>query len=243
MGTRVVDSMQKILLIPPFLQGEFLDKIIKNKRGSMKMKIMAWFVTVWRQCHPNLEFLISSAVIRTLQKREEFEMRRRDSFIGLFIILGTILIFSNNAESLTINSNTFKYYANIPTPQACPNYGGTNKNPQLSLSDIPSATQAFAMIMDDPDAPGGTYLHWLMYWNSPAITSMNENSLPAGAVQGINDGSTVAYFGPCPPSNHRYFFRVYALDKTLSLSAGFTRSQLESAMAGHILESNFGIIS
>jgi phosphatidylethanolamine-binding protein (PEBP) family uncharacterized protein len=107
--------------------------------------------------------LISSAVIRTLQKREEFEMRRRDSFIGLFIILGTILIFLNNAESLTINSNTFKYYANIPTPQACPNYGGTNKNPQLSLSDIPSATQAFAMIMDDPDAPGGTYLHWLMY--------------------------------------------------------------------------------
>jgi len=165
-------------------------------------------------------------------------MRKPNSVIGLSIVFAMILLFSNNAESLTITSSTFKYYANIPTPQACPYYGGTNSNPQLTLSDIPSATQAFVLIMDDPDSPGGTFLHWLMYWNSPNITSMNENSLPVGAVQGTNDSSTASYFGPCPPSDHRYYFRVYALDKTLSLNAGFTRSQLESAMAGHVLESN-----
>jgi hypothetical protein len=166
-------------------------------------------------------------------------MRNRKSLWGLLIILGTILLFSNNGESLTITSASFKYYANIPKEQACPYYGGDSSNPQLSLSIIPSSTKAFALIMDDPDAPGGTYLHWLIYWNSPNITSMNESSLPSGAVQGVNDNSTMTYFGPCPPSNHRYYFRVYALDTTLSLSMGFTRNQLESAMNGHILESNF----
>ncbi|MDQ5985109.1 MAG: hypothetical protein CSYNP_00813 [Syntrophus sp. SKADARSKE-3] len=166
-------------------------------------------------------------------------MRNRKTLCGLLIILGTLLLSSDPIEALTITSTTFKYNANIPTAQACTNYSGTNSNPQLSLSNIPSSTKAFALIMDDPDAPGGTYLHWLMYWNSPNITSMNESSVPSGAVQGINDNSSTAYFGPCPPSNHRYFFRVYALDTTLSLSSGFTRSQLESAMNGHILESNF----
>jgi len=185
---------------------------------------------------------VNAGFMPQFQKRtyqEETEMKNRKSLRGLLIILGAILLFSNNGACLTVTSDSFKYNANIPLVQGCTYFSGGNISPQLSLSVFPPSTMAFALIMDDPDAPGGTYLHWLMYWNSPGITTMNEGNVPAGAVLGINDNSTISYFGPCPPSNHRYYFRVYALDTTLSLSAGFTRNQLESAMVGHILESNF----
>jgi Raf kinase inhibitor-like YbhB/YbcL family protein len=163
-------------------------------------------------------------------------MKSKKVIMGL-ICLGAVFIASN-ALGMTVTSTSYNYSANIPQANACTDLGGSNRSPQLSLGNIPSGTQAFALIMDDPDAPGGTFVHWLMYWNSSSITSINENSTPSGAVQGTNHAGTANYFGPCPPSNHRYLIRVYALNATLSLGAGFTRTQWESAISGRILDSN-----
>jgi Raf kinase inhibitor-like YbhB/YbcL family protein len=160
-------------------------------------------------------------------------MKSKKAIMGL-ICFGIILI-AGNVLGMTVTSTAYNNGANIPQANACTDLGGSNLSPQLSLGSIPAGTQAFALIMDDPDAPGGTFVHWLMYWNNAGITSMNQNSIPAGAVQGMNDNGTINYFGPCPPSNHRYSITIYALNAALSLTAGFTRSQLENAISGKTL--------
>lgn len=114
-------------------------------------------------------------------------------------------------------------------------------SPALEWSGAPAGTRTFAIVCDDPDAPGGSWVHWLIF-NIP-VTSIRLNegilkqkTLENGARQGTNDFRRIGYGGPCPPSGvHRYFFRMYALDTVLALAAGATRVQLLEAMAGHIL--------
>jgi Raf kinase inhibitor-like YbhB/YbcL family protein len=101
---------------------------------------------------------------------------------------------------------------------------------------------SFALIVDDPDAPAGTWVHWVM-WNIPAATHLLPENVPksarlqSGALQGRNDFEKTGYNGPCPPpgKTHRYFFRLYALDANLTLQPGATRQELDAAMKGHIL--------
>jgi Raf kinase inhibitor-like YbhB/YbcL family protein len=120
---------------------------------------------------------------------------------------------------------------------------GADVSPPLTWSEVPAGTQAFALICDDPDAPRGTWVHWVLY-NLPAdTTSLPEKmpaakTLPNGAKHGANDFKKPGYGGPSPPPGkpHRYYFKLYALDAPLQLAEGATKAQVEQAMTGHILQ-------
>ncbi len=112
---------------------------------------------------------------------------------------------------------------------------GANRLPRLEWSALPPGTRELAIELLDPDAPGGTFTHWLAYGIPPAISSLA--GLPAGAREGVNDFGRRGYGGPCPPRGaaHHYHFVVHALDTRLGLAAGATRSALESRLTGHVL--------
>jgi Raf kinase inhibitor-like YbhB/YbcL family protein len=113
---------------------------------------------------------------------------------------------------------------------------GSDVSPELRIENPPSGVAAFALIMDDPDAPVGTWVHWVV-WNLPAATEIiAEGSLPEGAVEGRNSWGRNHYGGPAPPSGtHRYFFKLYALDTTLEIPESTAKAGLERAMQGHVL--------
>jgi Raf kinase inhibitor-like YbhB/YbcL family protein len=141
--------------------------------------------------------------------------------------------------SIEVTSTAFGEGTTIPTEFTG---DGADQSPALHWSEPPTGTQSFALICDDPDAPRGTWVHWVLF-NLPADTRELKQGVPAtntlasGAKQGKSDFGSIGYGGPAPPKGkpHRYFFRVYALDTTLDLPAGATRSQLDAAMTGHIL--------
>ncbi len=139
---------------------------------------------------------------------------------------------------MELKSTAFQAGALIPAKYTC---DGEDISPPLNWSEPPAGTESFALISDDPDAPVGTWVHWVM-WNIPAGTrALEENlpkapSLPNKAKQGTTDFRRIGYGGPCPPSGtHRYFFKLYALDTTLNLPSSTTKKDLEKAMGGHIL--------
>jgi Raf kinase inhibitor-like YbhB/YbcL family protein len=139
---------------------------------------------------------------------------------------------------MEIRSPAFAHGALIPSKFTC---DGADASPPLSISGSPAGTKSLALIADDPDAPLGTWVHWVV-WNIPAgAKSLQEGvpgkeTLPDGARQGTTDFRRVGYGGPCPPSGtHRYFFKLYALDTTLDLRATATKRDLEKAMEGHVL--------
>ena len=118
---------------------------------------------------------------------------------------------------------------------------GEDLSPPLAWQGAPEGTESFAITADDPDAPNGTWVHWLVWNLPPLVTSLEEgvepdNELVRGGVQGTTNFGQVGYGGPAPPSGtHRYFFKVYALDTVLGLPATATRAELEMAMKGHVL--------
>jgi Raf kinase inhibitor-like YbhB/YbcL family protein len=135
--------------------------------------------------------------------------------------------------SLTIESSAFKNGQPIPKIYTC---DGDDLSPPLQFGNIPEGTKSLAIIMDDPDAPNGTFDHWIA-WN----ISSNTKELQEGAVltfQGINSFKKQIYGGPCPPKGkpHRYFFKFYALDTMLNMPKGSSKSMLEEAIKGHILD-------
>ncbi len=139
---------------------------------------------------------------------------------------------SQNLPVMKIESTAFKQGESIPLKYSCQ---GTDVNPPLSLSEVPPAAKSLVLIMDDPDAPGSVWVHWVLWNISAQVKEISENSVPANAVQGKNSWGNSKYGGPCPPSGtHRYFFKFYALDTVLSLSTA-DAGQLEKAMKGHIL--------
>jgi Raf kinase inhibitor-like YbhB/YbcL family protein len=143
--------------------------------------------------------------------------------------------------TLTLTSPAFLDSTTIPPEHTC---DGPDRSPPLFWSGVPANATAFALIVDDPDAPTGAWVHWVLY-NLPATYSALPENLPkaellkqlGGALQGQNDFRRIGYGGPCPPPGkpHRYFFRLYALDATVALRAGATKADVESAMHGHIL--------
>jgi len=141
--------------------------------------------------------------------------------------------------SLQISSAAFSAGEMIPKKFTC---DGPDVSPKLSWSAAPEKGQSFALIMDDPDAPVGTWVHWVLF-DLPADTKelaegvAKQEQLANGARQGRNDFGKIGYGGPCPPPGnpHRYFFKLYALDTKLHLKAGSTKADVERAMKGHIL--------
>ncbi len=140
---------------------------------------------------------------------------------------------------IKITSSAFTEGNSIPADYTCQ---GKSSSPALAWSEFPAQTKSFALICDDPDAPSGTFVHWVLY-NIPAnVTQLpagitTEQTLDNGAIQGKNGAGKFGYTGPCPPSGtHRYYFKVYALDSTLNLQPGATKDELLKAMQGHILD-------
>ena len=132
---------------------------------------------------------------------------------------------------MKLTSPVFAHNAIIPPKYTCQ---GEDISPPLTINDIPESTVSLALINDDPDAPMGTWDHWLI-WNIKPTAEIKEDSAPG--IQGKNSWGRNDYGGPCPPSGtHRYFYKLYALDLELDLAKGATKAQLEASMEGHILE-------
>lgn len=140
--------------------------------------------------------------------------------------------------SIKLTSTAFKEGEPVPRQYTC---DGVNVSPSLEWSGVPKSAKTLVIFADDPDAPAGTWVHWVLY-NLPAGNiGMVENlpatdELKAGGFQGKNDFGKIGYGGPCPPSGtHRYFFKIYALDSELPLEAGATKAEVEKAMEGHVV--------
>ena len=140
--------------------------------------------------------------------------------------------------TLALSSASFQGGGKIPSQYTC---DGADTSPHLSWPAPPAGTKSFALLMTDPDAPGGTFVHWVLY-DIPAsarelpVGVPKQGQLPDASRQGVNDFGKVGYGGPCPPrGTHHYVFSLHALDTTLGLPPGATRSQIESAIKGHIL--------
>jgi Raf kinase inhibitor-like YbhB/YbcL family protein len=141
-------------------------------------------------------------------------------------------------KSMKLESSAFEANGLIPSQYTC---DGANISPPLSWDAPPAETESLALIVDDPDAPVGIFVHWVAYDIPPETHQLPEGIAPQatlikGGTQGKNDFGKLGYGGPCPPSGtHRYFFKLYALDRTLSLPPGATKAQLEAALNGHVL--------
>ena len=158
--------------------------------------------------------------------------------LGLSMIDTTGCASEEATMSLTLSSSAFTEGTAIPALYTCE---GNDTSLPLAWTDPPAGTKSLALISDDPDAPGKTWVHWVLYNVPPSARMLpagfpTTQELPDGIRQGMTDFGRPGYGGPCPPSGtHRYYFKLYALDTMLSLPPGATKAQVESAMNGHIL--------
>jgi hypothetical protein len=157
----------------------------------------------------------------------------------LFFCHSAALAQTGGAMSLQLASTAFPANDMIPKKFTCQ---GADISPQLSWTGAPAGTKTFALIMDDPDAPAGTWVHWVLYDLPANIKELpegveKEEQLANGALQGRNDFRKTGYGGPCPPAGkpHRYFFKLYALDSNLDLKAGASKADVERAIRNHTL--------
>jgi Raf kinase inhibitor-like YbhB/YbcL family protein len=165
--------------------------------------------------------------------------------IIVYVALINMLCLNHNSvsslwggEIMKITSAAFTEGGLIPAKYTC---DGKDISPPLAWEDVPAGTKSLAIISDDPDAPVGTWVHWVIYNIPPNMKKLDENIKPekeskTGMRQGNNDWPRIGYGGPCPPSGtHRYYFKLYALDAAVDLNPGATKAQLIKAMKGHIL--------
>jgi hypothetical protein len=152
-----------------------------------------------------------------------------------FILVCFILALSsvvNASNKMNLSSPDFQDQGNIPQEFTCQ---GKNIHPTLQINNVPLGTKSLALIVDDPDAPMGEWVHWVVFNIDPALTIIGKNVVLG--IQGINDFGDAGYGGPCPPQGaHRYFFKLYALDIVLDAQEEMTKKKLEQLMEGHVLE-------
>ena len=135
---------------------------------------------------------------------------------------------------MKITSSVFTHNSKILSKYTCDE---ENVNPPLQFLDVPKNAKSLVLIVDDPDAPSKTWVHWAVYNIDPKTTKVDENSIPQDSIKGMTDFGKPGYGGPCPPSgSHRYFFKLYALDNILDLPQNATKQMVEEKMEGHILE-------
>lgn len=160
---------------------------------------------------------------------------------GVFLAVVFSLFLGTTADAagkLEVTSSAFEEGSSIPSDFTC---DGEELSPPIQWVSAPVGTKGFAVVVSDPDAPSGNWVHWMIYDLSPELDQLPsgipaEAVIPGGGFQGKNDFGKMGYGGPCPPQGaHRYFFKVYALDKILHLEPGVSKEQLEQAMRGHIL--------
>ena len=135
---------------------------------------------------------------------------------------------------MRIKSPAFEENQPIPVTFTC---NGENHNPPLEFTDVPSETQSLALIMDDPDATSGIFTHWLIWNIPPEAIKIEEGIVPEGSEEGLNSAGQKGYMGPCPPSGtHRYFFKLYALNKRFSVSSNITKKELEDEISNSLVD-------
>jgi Raf kinase inhibitor-like YbhB/YbcL family protein len=135
-----------------------------------------------------------------------------------------------SSSTMTLTSSAFKEGGSIPAKYSCK---GENINPPLSITGVPEIAQSLALVMEDPDAPNGTWDHWIVFNIDPKTTTIEEGREPKG-LHGIGSSGNKEYKGPCPPGGiHRYFFTVYAVDSNLDLPEGVTKKDLLRGLQGH----------
>ena len=151
---------------------------------------------------------------------------------GALAIALAIVSFASGEAKMKITSSAFQDGGNIPSKFTC---DGGDISPPLQIAEVPSGAKSLALVVDDPDAPSGLFTHWIVWNISPQTNTIAEGSTPKG-VHGINGFGKSGYGGPCPPSGtHRYYFKIFALDRELDLPPGTKRSQLDAAMKGHVV--------
>ncbi len=167
----------------------------------------------------------------------------RQWIAGIMVLMG-LCLFVNKATAvetalskMTLTSSATQSQGTMPVLYTC---DGKDMNPQLAWQGAPDKTQAFALIMADPDAPSGTFYHWVLYNIPKGTTELTENieTLPAGTIAGTNSAGKAQYKGPCPPKGpiHHYIFTLYALDAPLQLADGADAKTVMAAVKGHTLE-------
>jgi Raf kinase inhibitor-like YbhB/YbcL family protein len=135
---------------------------------------------------------------------------------------------------MQLHSNAFGNNQSIPSKYTCDD---GNINPPLSITDVPAGAKSLVLIVNDPDAPSGNWIHWLVWNIDPSTREITESSVPEGATEGTNSFGQTSYGGPCPPSGtHRYLFNLYALDIVPDLSSDAKYQNVEVAMSGHIID-------
>jgi Raf kinase inhibitor-like YbhB/YbcL family protein len=149
------------------------------------------------------------------------------------IVAAALVAFAAGGIKMKMTSPAFQEGGTIPEKFS---KNGQNVSPELRIEGAPAEAKSLVLIVDDPDAPVGLFTHWLVWNIDPKTTEIAENSAPKGAVQGTNDFPGQRYDGPRPPSGtHRYYFKIFALDKTLDLKPGAKRKEVDTAMKGHVL--------
>ncbi len=157
--------------------------------------------------------------------------------VMLFVLILLITMIPGRAlhaaDDLRISSSIFEDNGNIPGKYTC---DGANVNPPLKIENIPQGTKSLVLVLDDRDAPRGTFVHWILWNIAPDTKEIKENSTPEAAVRGVTDFKKRKYGGPCPPSRtHRYIFKIYALDTRLDLTPNASKKDVEKAMKGHVI--------
>jgi Raf kinase inhibitor-like YbhB/YbcL family protein len=158
---------------------------------------------------------------------------------ALAFLMPHTYVAQESSAGLELKTSAFLPGGNIPKQFTC---SGADVSPALTWSNPPTRTRSLALIMDDPDAPVGTFVHWVVF-NLPASARQlpagvpGNNEIPGGGKPGVNDFPKIGYGGPCPPPGkpHRYFFRLYALDSQLDLNGTVRRKDVDQAMKGHVL--------
>jgi len=193
-----------------------------------------------------LNAIQSSARLQSKRKKR-YAVEFAALSVGFILIFAAMAARSGAASALAgggetafnISSSSFSNGGNIAKKFTC---DGADVSPPLTWSEVPAGTKSFALLTDDPDAPGGNWNHWVA-WNLPASSHdlpesvSKEAQLPDGTEQGLNDFRKTGYNGPCPPPGkpHRYFFKLFALDTVLDLKKNAGKRDLEAAMKGHIV--------
>src|ERR1700730_18414126 len=153
--------------------------------------------------------------------------------VGCTIAAAPLGTFAAGGAKMKISSSAFQEDGTIPEKFS---KNGQNANPELRIEGAPAEAKSLVLIVDDPDAPVGLFTHWLVWNIDPKTTEIAEQSVPKGALQGTNDFPGRGYDGPQPPSGtRRYYFKIFALDRTLDLKDGARRRELDAAMHGHVI--------
>ncbi len=166
-------------------------------------------------------------------------------FIILVLLIGGIIFYFfqrspepflelPKKENMKLTSSAFENNQLIPAKYTC---DGEDINPPLQIEGIPEGAKSLVLIVDDPDAPRGTWVHWVIWNIDPDISLIEEGSAPKGGIEGLNDFGKHSYGGPCPPSGiHHYYFKIYSLDTRLEIVPSSRKQDIERVMKGHILD-------